>query len=133
MTELDLTTFGNLVGCAGLTDELDTRSAITVFIPSNEAFEDAGVSVQDHDSDRGEAADQQLRGLVIPGFVGYTPYLYNGQTLSTLNGSHLAIEIKGHDFVVGGARIVKPNVILSNGVAHVVDKVCYACVLLEFI
>jgi len=125
-----LTTFNNLVDCSGLTNELDTRSTITVFIPSNEAFDDAGVSFDDHDSDYTRIAAQQVRGLVVPGLVGYTPYLYNGQTLSTLNGSHLTVEIKGHDFVVGGAQIVKPNIILSNGVAHIADKVCYFRILI---
>jgi uncharacterized surface protein with fasciclin (FAS1) repeats len=72
---------------------------------------------------------------VIPDFVGYLPFLKNGATYTTQGGGNVTITVTGTvgkdaQYFVNNAKIVASNLILSNGVAHVVDQVCFALFLL---
>jgi len=57
--------------------------------------------------------------------VGYLPNLVHGQTLTAQDGSSLTVSVKGEEFYVNGARIEQANLVLENGVAHVISKVCF--------
>lgn len=100
--------------------DLDNTPRITVFMPWDQAFE--GVEGME------EAAQRILDGHVVVAKdgdkVGYLPNLEDGQVLVSEGGDRLAISVKGKEWYVGEARIVKANLVLTNGVAHVVDKVC---------
>jgi uncharacterized surface protein with fasciclin (FAS1) repeats len=41
----------------------------------------------------------------------------------TLEGKSVSIRVSGGKVIVGGATVVKANVLASNGVIHVIDKV----------
>ncbi|KAK1753832.1 FAS1 domain-containing protein [Echria macrotheca] len=102
-------------------DTLDSTPRITVFIPTDAAFRSVGAIP-------GNAIAQVIAGHVVVSSgttepVGYLPALTNGQVLTTKGGGQLAIRVTDGTFYVGPARIEKPNLILPNGVAHVVDKV----------
>jgi len=116
----ELSTFASLIGCPCLKQELDWKPSITVFIPSNEAFASAGVTGKSTSD-----TASRVKGLVVPDFVGYSPDLVNGMRLTTLNGSRLTVGVDedGGNLWVGGARVIKSDVILFNGVAHIIDKV----------
>lgn len=120
----DLSTFSSLISCPCLKQELDWKSSVTVFIPSNEAFALAGVTGKLPGTS--DTADR-IKGLVVPGFVGYSPELVDGMKLTTLNGSELSVGVKdgGDELWIGGARVVKADVILFNGVAHIIDRVSF--------
>ncbi|KAM7218823.1 FAS1 domain containing protein [Rhypophila decipiens] len=112
--------------CSCLKATLDNRASITAFIPTNEAFAAAGIT----SSTKG--AEELVQGLVIPNFLGYTPNLAaQPGPATTMNGSTLNIHKTDsvgpnkdyrQDFYVNDAKVVKPNIILYNGVAHIIDK-----------
>ncbi|KAK3346854.1 hypothetical protein B0T25DRAFT_289534 [Lasiosphaeria hispida] len=104
---LGLTTFNTLASSLNL----DNASSITVFIPSNGAFAAANTS------------QPNVRSLVVRNFLGYLPVLEDGARLVTDSGSTLTVTRRGIDVFVNGAKITKPNVILENGVAHVLGEV----------
>lgn len=65
--------------------------------------------------------------------IGYLPNLKHGQTLKTKAGGELKVSVtstttpegaEDGDFYINGAKIVKANLVLDNGVAHIVEKVC---------
>lgn len=120
--KLNLTTFISLVKCSGLGEFLDIKPSITVFIPSNEAYEDAGTPDPDHKYSMDTTG--KLKALVVPNFLGYTPNLEDGQTLTSMNGTKIEIAINGDGIFVNGGKIIKRDIILENGVAHVIDRVC---------
>ncbi|KAK0649256.1 FAS1 domain-containing protein [Cercophora newfieldiana] len=122
--KLNLTTFISLVKCSGLSEVLDTKPSITVFIPSNQAYEDAGVLHPDHAFSRETA--EKVKALVVPNYLGYTPNLMDGQTLTSMNGTKIEILIEDGEILVNGGRIIKRDIILENGVAHVIDK-AFSC------
>jgi uncharacterized surface protein with fasciclin (FAS1) repeats len=45
------------------------------------------------------------------------------QSAKTLEGKPVSIQVKGGKVIVGGATVVKANVMASNGVIHVINKV----------
>ena len=108
----------SLASSANLTDTFDNIPYSTFFIPSNEAFTDA------NDSSPSAATADLLTGHVIPDFAGYLPSLVNGSTLTTQAGSSVTVTIQGDNYYINDAMIVSSNMILENGVAHVIDQVC---------
>ncbi len=111
-------TFASLAKSANLSTLLDNTPSITVFIPSNQAFSAAGLSSS------GPTTEQVLAGHVVTGDeVGYLPNLSNGQVFTTSSGSSITVTVQGENYFVNGALITQPNLILPNGVAHVVNQV----------
>lgn len=49
----------------------------------------------------------------------------NGTTLTALNGGNLTVTIVDGDVFVNSAKVVTPNVLVANGVVHVIDKYVY--------
>jgi uncharacterized surface protein with fasciclin (FAS1) repeats len=64
-----------------------------------------------------------ISGFVIPNFVGYLPSLKNGSTYTTRAGTTVTVTVQGSDYYINNAKIIGANMILENGVAHVVDQV----------
>lgn len=84
-------------------------------MPSNEAFSA---------SSNGTTPPAKLLGNhVVPGFVGYLPDLTEGAVLKTQAGESLVISVVDGEYFVNDAKITTANLILENGVAHVIDKV----------
>lgn len=65
-----------------------------------------------------------LLGHVIPNFVGYLPSLMNGTMYTSQGGTNFTVTVNGNDYYINNAKIVTSNVIVENGVAHVIDQVC---------
>merc|ERR1712137_1330179 len=61
---------------------------------------------------------------VVNGTVGYSSGIKNGTVLTTLNGQNLTITIgeEGRIFV-NNARVTIPDILVANGVVHVIDEV----------
>jgi uncharacterized surface protein with fasciclin (FAS1) repeats len=113
-----LNTFAALASSANLTDTFDNIPYTTFFIPSDEAFALA------NDASPSAATAALLMGHVVPNFAGYLPNLVDGSTLTTQAGSSVTVTIKGDNYYINDALIVSSNIILDNGVAHVIDQVC---------
>ena len=59
--------------------------------------------------------------LVVSGAVGYSSKLKDGATFKTLSGSTIQISIKNGDVFANGVKVVVPDVLVANGVVHVID------------
>ena len=109
---------------ANLTDELKGEGPFTVFAPTDHAFTDAGINLDDFDSDEEISA---LVGIltyhVVSGKVISTD-LTDGMVAATLNGAELSISISEDGVVsINDAVVTIADVPVSNGVIHVIDKV----------
>jgi Fasciclin domain len=96
-----------------LTSTLDNTTGITAFIPNNAAVTASG----------GSLSATAVNNHIVKGFVGYLPDLVVGSTLTTAAGQGVQITVVNGDYFVGGAKILQSNLILDNGVAHVIDTV----------
>ena len=104
---------------ANLTETLKGEGPFTVFAPSDAAFEDAGINLDDFDA---ETLANILTYHVVGGKVMSTD-LSNGMRATALNGGILAFSISEGNVSVNGAKVVLADVPVSNGVIHVIDKV----------
>lgn len=59
--------------------------------------------------------------MLLKGAVGYSSGLKNGTKLPTVNGAEVTITINNGNVFVNGAKVIIPDVLVSNGVVHVID------------
>jgi uncharacterized surface protein with fasciclin (FAS1) repeats len=117
---------------AGLADRLTKQSfADTVFLPTNNAFERAKVKVADTPK---ATLEEVLSYHVVPtarripdGFESGTkvPTLLKGQDLTVTykeEGKKYGLTLQ-RAFVNDNAMVVRPNIVISKGVAHVINSV----------
>lgn len=99
---------------------LDTIEDITVFIPNNDAFVAAASAFQNASV---EVLTEVLEYHAIQGSVVFASDIANG-SVQTVQGSELTLSV-GYDgtVYVDNARVILPNILLSNGVAHIIDTV----------
>ncbi|KAM7196206.1 FAS1 domain containing protein [Rhypophila sp. PSN 637] len=118
-------------------NDIDTTARITVFIPSNSAF--SSFSEDTIGTLSPTEIDKLLNAHVVIAKegeeIGYLPNLHDGQTLKAQSGADLKINVTttttsdgsvDGEYYVNGAKIVQANLVLENGVAHVVEKVLSA-------
>ena len=115
-----------ILSLAGLSEELaaagDDNAQITVFAPTNDAFQavlDAlGIS------DISEIPEEVLRDIVRYHIVGAVAKSTDLQatTYETLNGESVTVDLSD-GVKVDGANVVLPDVEGTNGVVHVIDAV----------
>lgn len=108
----EISMFGSLLSSANLSATLNAAEGATFFIPSNKAL-----------SGNQTLTASTLQGYAVPNFDGYLPLLREGQTLKTLNGATLTVNITGGEYYINGSKIESANLILENGVAHVLDQI----------
>ncbi|KIW93501.1 uncharacterized protein Z519_06106 [Cladophialophora bantiana CBS 173.52] len=111
------TSFVSLASASNQSSILDTTPLITVFIPTNEAFAAANISPSS------SGISSILAGHVVQDFAGYLPSLADGSSYVTQSGATITVTIQGDDYFINNAKIVSSNLILENGVAHVIDAV----------
>ncbi|KAL5610961.1 hypothetical protein FOBRF1_007078 [Fusarium oxysporum] len=121
----DTTITANLSATAGaftqakvLANLSDARN-ITVFAPSNSAF--AKISSIVANFSESELA-KVMEYHVIDGTVGYSSLLKNG-TLKTAAGEKVNIKVDNGTVWVNAAKVIVPDVLIANGVVHVIDGV----------
>ena len=120
-------TFGTLVaavGAAGLTGTLKGDGPFTLFAPTNAAFDALPAGTVDTLL-RPENRDQLVKVLtyhVVPGAITSGQLAGTRQNVATVQGQTVHVDGR-HGVRVNNARVIKADVIGSNGVIHAIDKV----------
>ena len=91
-----------------------------MFAPTNAAFEAADPALLDEIKNDPTTLSQLLAFHVIEGRLSSAELV--GQ-LFTINGAPVVAEGSGAALTVGGAIVVKPDVVASNGVIHGISSV----------
>merc|ERR1719446_1201948 len=99
---------------------LSGNGPFTVFAPTDDAFQAAGVDVSDV-----AGVTEVLKYHVIPGVAAYSVGLASSQAVPTLQGDTVQIRTMNNNraVLVDDASVVIPNILASNGVIHVIDGV----------
>ena len=120
-----LGTFSRAVEAAGLTDELAQEGPVTVFAPSDAAFDELG----DLDALMAdpEALATRLRGHVVPTRM-LAVDVFAPIGIETVAGGEIEVDAAsdGQITVRSGATratVVTPDLDASNGVIHIIDAV----------
>ena len=109
---------------AGLVEALSGKGPLTVFAPTDEAFDKlpkGTIETLLKPENKGKLADI-LKYHVVAGRV-YSPDALKAGKAKTLQGGEVAISTRDGAAFVGPAKLVKTDVPASNGVIHVIDSV----------
>jgi uncharacterized surface protein with fasciclin (FAS1) repeats len=108
------------VQAAGLVDTLKSEGPFTVFAPTDEAFAKLPPGTLDALLQDKEKLAQVLTYHVVPGKVMSSDV--KAGKVRTVQGQSLTINTMG-GVKVDNAKVVKADIIASNGVIHVIDSV----------
>jgi uncharacterized surface protein with fasciclin (FAS1) repeats len=120
----DLSTLAAAIKAGNLVETLQGEGPFTVFAPTNAAFEalPEGTLESLLKPENKEKLIQVLTYHVIPGKVK-SKDLKDGMMAGTVQGSEVKISISGGKVGVNDASVTSADVMASNGVVHVIDKV----------
>ena len=108
----------------GLDQTLSGDGPFTVFAPTDQAFEDAEINLDDYDT---ESENETLRNIllyhVISGNAVDASNVTDGMTAEAANGDSLTFAVDGENVSVGDAAVTTADVEASNGIIHVIEKI----------
>ena len=102
---------------------LSGTGPFTVFAPTDTAFADAGIDLNDFDTPE---EDQILTEILLHHVVsGSVPSadVRDGMMATTANGDKIKFTVSNGEVSIGAAQVTAPDVLASNGIIHVIDKV----------
>ena len=117
----ELSTLSKLVADAGLSDTLRGPGPYTVFAPTNDAFKSVPAATMTALGSDRERLKAVLMYHVLPSQV-LAADVKNGPT-KTAQGANAALAKAGTFVTIDDAIVTSPDIVATNGVVHVVDRV----------
>lgn len=119
-TAFNLTSYqGSLYASEQINNFTDTPN-YTLFAPNNAAFQALGSAIS---SLSVEDLTSVMDFHVLPNQVTFSTSLQNGTTWATKQGGNITIRHSGNNVYVDSAQLLDSNILLANGVLHVIDNV----------
>ena len=115
-------TLVKLVQEADLVDALRGEGPFTVFAPTDEAFAKLPKKQVDALLKDKEALRQVLLYHVVQGKV-MSSDVVKLRTAKTLQGQNINIRVRNNVVRINDAKVIKADIVCTNGVIHVIDKV----------
>jgi uncharacterized surface protein with fasciclin (FAS1) repeats len=117
-----LDSFFGALHAAELMPTLAEEQNVTIFAPRDEALALVGGTLSSLDTD---ALARVMGYHVVSNRVISSAELSNGTRLDTRAGSGAALTVRrsGNDLYVDSSRVVQPDILIANGVLHVVENV----------
>ena len=108
---------------ADLVATLQGPGPFTVFAPTDQAFINAGINLEDYDTpEENQTLGKLLLHHVVSGEVASSD-LKDGMMTATMNGDYVKFGVGGGTVTVGAATVTFPDVQASNGIIHFIDTV----------
>ncbi|KAK3363630.1 FAS1 domain-containing protein [Lasiosphaeria hispida] len=118
-----LTSLAGALTNAQLADGLDALVDVTIFAPSNDAFEAIGSAVGTLDT---QALANILAYHVVSGQVRFSTDLLtaaNPLLVLTAQGGNITVRRENGQLFVNSARVLIADILTTNGVVHIIDNV----------
>ena len=108
-----------------LAEYMNTTSDITIFAPANSAFQSISTSPVFFQTNATAVLTQLSEYHIVKFPFGpvYSSMLMNGTSLTTLQGSTITVRFEDNSFFLNSARIIQSDLLIANGVMHVIDNV----------
>jgi uncharacterized surface protein with fasciclin (FAS1) repeats len=118
-------TLASLLTSAGLVKTLQGKGPFTVFAPTDAAFAKVPKATLTKLQNDPMLLKSVLLYHVVKGNVpASTVVTLNGKSAKTVNGASVKIAVKGGKvYLNGSTQVTKTDVMASNGVIHVINKV----------
>uniref|UniRef100_A0A674NB10 Periostin, osteoblast specific factor b n=1 Tax=Takifugu rubripes TaxID=31033 RepID=A0A674NB10_TAKRU len=119
----ELSTLSDVAQSAGVLEKLGQPGQYTLFAPTNKAFEGLGQEVLERlRGDKG--ALKALVNFHLLDSVQCSEAIMSGTSYETMEGSNVIIGCDGESLTVNGIKMVlKKDIVTTNGVIHLIDKV----------
>lgn len=117
-----MSTLSKLVNSSGLYSMLDAPSPLTLFAPTNDAFDKLPPEVMDYLLKNITALKEVLLFHVVPD-VWYSAGLTDHKQLKTVQGQTVTIRISGGKVAVNNAAVTLADATVKNGAVHSIDTV----------
>lgn len=119
----DFATLVAAIKAAGLAEKLSGEGPFTVFAPTNAAFGalPEGTVVKLMEPGQKDKLTEILMYHVVPGKImagDIAP-----MNVTTAGGKEATFTVDGQTVMINGVKVIKSDVVASNGVIHVIDKV----------
>jgi len=108
---------------ADLVSTLQGDGPFTVFAPTDQAFADAGIDLAAFDTDEENATLVDILLYHVYSGAVYAADVTDGLTVAMVNGDDATFTVTDGTVMVGDATVTTADVMASNGVIHVIDKV----------
>ncbi len=115
----DFSTLVEVARAAGYGTDLAQPGPLTLFAPTNDAFDALDPDELDQLRSDATAADALLRDLAVEGAIP-AGELDSGE-LVTIGGSPVEVVVDGAEITFGGATVMQPDIPAANGIAHPID------------
>jgi len=115
-----LTALVGALNATSLVSTVNSAKDVTIFAPSNAAF---GAIANLAANLSTSAAASILQYHVVAGSVIYSTLITGNTTLKTLGGGELKVSVINGSVYINSAKVTVPDVLVSNGVVHVIDGV----------
>ncbi|KAJ1963180.1 hypothetical protein H4R35_007274 [Dimargaris xerosporica] len=98
--------------------ELESQRGVTLYLPNNAAL--AGI---DTSALSPTELKETLQFHAVAGDPAYSPTIHSTQQVQTLQGGSIIVNRTQDDTVfVNNAHVVNPDILIANGVVHIIDK-----------
>jgi|TARA_B100001094_G_scaffold136447_1_gene132085 uncharacterized surface protein with fasciclin (FAS1) repeats len=108
---------------AGLVSALQADGPFTVFAPTDDAFAAAGIDLTTFDTDEENATLSAILLYHVVSDSVAASDVVDGMSADTLNGDALSFSVTDGTVMVNDATVTTADVMASNGIIHVIDKV----------
>ncbi|KAK4223669.1 Periostin [Podospora fimiseda] len=118
----DISAFLGGLFASGLMEELVGKTNdVTIFAPHNSAFQHLASNFEGMKT---EEVKKIFRYHIVPGTVSHSWELQDGSSFKTAEtGKKIAITLHTNFIFVNSAQVLQSDVLLSNGVVHIIDNV----------
>jgi uncharacterized surface protein with fasciclin (FAS1) repeats len=117
-----LSTLVKLVKSAGLVKALSGSSKLTVFAPTNAAFAKVPKATLNTLAHNKNLLAKVLEYHVVKGALT-AAQVEKKSSLETLEGASVTVKVKSGSVYINTAKVIKPNLMASNGIVHVINGV----------
>ena len=108
---------------ADLVSTLQGDGPFTVFAPTDDAFAAAGIDLSTFDTDEENATLVDILTYhVYSGSVAAAD-VTDGMSATMVNGDNVTFTVTNESVMIGDATVTTADVMASNGIIHVIDKV----------
>lgn len=121
----DLSSFANMVLLSGLAQSMKMTDGHTLFVPTNQAFNDMTIERFTHLTNPKNSTDliAFVKHHVMP--TKQMKFAFeDGQVITTPDEKEITVDQDSYDNVfISGSKIIKSDIEASNGVIHIVNGV----------
>lgn len=120
----NLSTLLDAINQAGLNETLEGEGPFTLFAPTDAAFNELPEELLTSlfEDPEGELSEVLL-SHVVGGTLIPSAMIENGQTYQSLQGNTLNFNITDGNIFINGAQIVVEDILVDNGIMHIIDAV----------